>query len=756
MPDEKVKMPRIFLLNILKAALTGAAIRPEDCPETAAFSDVQLWHGMLGEAERHLVLPMICKAADCADIVSQMDDAVREEFDRARKKAEKEVVRQYKRTAAFLDLYEYLAEKGIHPLIIKGLVCRSVYPFPEYRQSWDEDILISPDEYEACREALLSYGMCLDTGDREERGAYEIIYKDYTSGMVLEVHKTLFTQSSPVFRGWNQYFSDAFTQRCSMEIDDAGEPIAVWTLSPQQHLFFLICHTFKHFLYFGAGLRQVTDILLFSRKYGKEIDWQLLREQCCRIMAEKFTAGIFAIGERFLGFDPSAAGVPPEWMCQAVDTDILLEDILEAGMQANTAPSRIHSSNITLNALETEAKGKKKRPAVSLLLASVFPPYRSLRSRFSYLEGRPYLLPAAWAHRIIRYGAKTGGSDRGREAADTIRIGNSRIALLRSLNILGNSGEVSARKYALFQDMHTDQPKQKSRSFSARIKNAGNGAMGGAFAPAASMLWKVLFSAEWKYLDFIWRMRGFMMPGPEEQKQVRKQVTFIYKSFERKKMAVELYENIQRFYPGAQVIIADDSRVPLVYDAPFLHIVHLPFNSGLSYGVAKALEKVQTPYVMRLDDDELLTRRTHLGKQLMFLRRHPEADLVAFGFITVAHHDPKSSVWPEYYTQTMEEASRKLLIRHMTRLDETHIVLGKGPNIYLARTESIRKVGYDTKIRMIDHHDFFLRAAGILVTVGAMDSFVFHRHDPFDTEYQKYRKDIRGDQAYLKEKYQRN
>ena len=35
--------------------------------------------------------------------------------------------------------------------------------------------------------------------------------------------------------------------------------------------------------------------------------------------------------------------------------------------------------------------------------------------------------------------------------------------------------------------------------------------------------------------------------------------------------------------------------------------VQLPFNSGLSKGLNKGLELVQTPFAVRMDDDELLT-----------------------------------------------------------------------------------------------------------------------------------------------------
>ena len=72
-------------------------------------------------------------------------------------------------------------------------------------------------------------------------------------------------------------------------------------------------------------------------------------------------------------------------------------------------------------------------------------------------------------------------------------------------------------------------------------------------------------------------------------------------------MAKQLYKNLQDYYPGIKIIIADDSSVPFDLQGETLEVIQLPFNSGLSYGLNRALEKAKTPYVMRMDDGELLT-----------------------------------------------------------------------------------------------------------------------------------------------------
>lgn len=157
-------------------------------------------------------------------------------------------------------------------------------------------------------------------------------------------------------------------------------------------------------------------------------------------------------------------------------------------------------------------------------------------------------------------------------------------------------------------------------------------------------------------LNSIWHFSGNEKPTNEEVKQVCENITFIYKSFERQKMAKRLYKSIQSYYPGVKVVIADDSAKPLELIGENLEIIQLPFNSGLSVGLNHALERVTTPFVVRMDDDQLLTPFTRIEKQLNFLKEHEEVDLVGI----LLNHLPKyRSLKNEaelYYKQPMNYA----------------------------------------------------------------------------------------------------
>ena len=267
---------------------------------------------------------------------------------------------------------------------------------------------------------------------------------------------------------------------------------------------------------------------------------------------------------------------------------------------------------------------------------------------------------------------------------------------------------------------------------------------------------EIIASVQAIVLSTIWYLTGNKKPTDEEVKDVCENVTFIYKSFERQKLAKRLYKSIQSYYPGVKVVIADDSAKPLELTGENLEIIQLPFNSGLSVGLNRALERVTTPFVVRMDDDQLLTPFTRIEKQLNFLKEHEEVDLVGI----LLNHLPKyRSLKNEaelYYKQPMNYAPKKLLIPHLTEIDETHIVVGKAPNTFVARTDKIKEIGYDDNIRMIDHNEFFYRAAGNIVSVLDKTAFVLHFRNWFDTHYNKYRSDYQGDVVYIRGKMRKN
>lgn len=107
-------------------------------------------------------------------------------------------------------------------------------------------------------------------------------------------------------------------------------------------------------------------------------------------------------------------------------TDDLLQDILDSGVYGKSSVSRIHSSNMTLEAASDEkhSSGLKK---------TLFPSMSYMKKSYSYVEKYPFLLPVAWIMRIFSYIRQTNR----KEIAETIKIGKRRVKLIHTYGLSG-------------------------------------------------------------------------------------------------------------------------------------------------------------------------------------------------------------------------------------------------------------------------------------------------------------------------------
>ena len=316
---------------------------------------------------------------------------------------------------------------GLTPLVVKGAVCRSLYPKPDLRPSGDEDLLIPPDQFPACHRAMLKLGMHTTMAPEQVEESYEVPYRTDAGPLYIELHRQLFPPESRAYGSLNLLFDGVF-QRAEVQTVLGME---VLTLSPTDHLLYLLLHAFKHFLHSGFGIRQVCDIVLFANAWGSRVDWDALLERCRSVRAEKFTAALFRIGQTYLVFDPDRACYPDAWQDIPVDEAPLLNDLLSGGLYGDASLSRKHSSTITLDAVAAQKQGRSS----GSLMTTLFPPARQLEGRYPYLREKPWLLPAAWGHRLLKYSRETGTAADS-SAAEALKIGKERLALLKEYGIV--------------------------------------------------------------------------------------------------------------------------------------------------------------------------------------------------------------------------------------------------------------------------------------------------------------------------------
>ena len=327
-----------------------------------------------------------------------------------------QVLNQTVRSAEFADLYRKLRKAGLRPIVVKGQLCSRLYPLKDHRISADDDLYIPDAEFMTCHEQLLVNGLTTDTPADELSTADEVSYTKKGSPLYIELHRHLFDSAEDAHDELNYFFTDLNP----VEID------GLLAMPPHEHLLYLILHAYKHFVRSGIGARQFCDIGLWARAYHAEIDWQRLHEQCESVHAATFAAAAFRIARDYLGIE---FDLPAPWD-GSIDVEPLLHDSLCGGVYGSNDLTRLHSSTVTLNAVKASRTGEK-----SSVLRTVFPKREYLERRYPYLKKRSYLLPVAWAQRLVRYaGEKKTGADS--SASGSIKLAKERIELMKRYDIM--------------------------------------------------------------------------------------------------------------------------------------------------------------------------------------------------------------------------------------------------------------------------------------------------------------------------------
>ena len=135
----------------------------------------------------------------------------------------------------FLNLILALQKQGLDPVVMKGPVCRNLYPRPLLRPSVDDDLLIADDQVAAYHAALLAFGMTADDPDANLDKAWELSYHKPNSPLYIELHKRLFDPDSAAFEDFNAPFEGALERAVPVTIQD----VTLKTLAPTDHLLFL-------------------------------------------------------------------------------------------------------------------------------------------------------------------------------------------------------------------------------------------------------------------------------------------------------------------------------------------------------------------------------------------------------------------------------------------------------------------------------------------------------------------------------------
>ncbi len=280
-----------------------------------------------------------------------------------------------------------ILDEGIKCAVIKGSVVAALYAAPEARISSDTDILINEDDEKKVCDILLNLGYEL-----EERSKYDHHRKAYhKTGGLLEVHIKLHSEATREFVLDDEIrYDDGF-----METDGG-----IYTLSVRDGLVFLTAHLIKHFINDGIGVRQIMDLLLYMKKYDKEIDWEEYNALIKKLSYDRFIKAVKGIGVTYFDMEFDDA------ITEGDGIDELIDDMEKGGLFGSNEKDRKEfyfyytKQRSKTNNLEytIHRLTKAEKSPVKML----FPSYKGMVERYNWLKKVPLLLPFMWIYRLFK------------------------------------------------------------------------------------------------------------------------------------------------------------------------------------------------------------------------------------------------------------------------------------------------------------------------------------------------------------------
>lgn len=389
-----------LVLNLYSAYITGEQY------ECAVPLDKKLLSESVRVAQIHKILPMYITPLINNGLIEKSSTEYRE----LKSLTFNQVAFQIRKTTKFIEVYNKMLKAGAKPLCVKGLACCSVYPDGDMRASSDEDIVVEEKDYKICIDILKENGFSVEHTDADNVEA-SLYHKE--SGCYIEIGKALFA-GSKAEKNFNSVLDNIFDD--AMKIVYNGNTIH--TLSPDKHFIYMFVHSFKHILNSGVGIRQISDLALWAKKY--ELDWKYIFEKCKAIKLEKLLSAVLLICSEYFGLNISNVKAHTDLFDDSVEISPLLADIMDGGIYGKSSEERIHSGNITS---QQYYFGKKKT------ILTIFPKLESMKKRYKYLNKYPFLLPVAWLQRLFSYIKSNGSSSK------AVDIGQKRVQMLEYYDV---------------------------------------------------------------------------------------------------------------------------------------------------------------------------------------------------------------------------------------------------------------------------------------------------------------------------------
>ena len=286
------------------------------------------------------------------------------------------------------QLSGYMEKENIPFICMKGSVFRDYYPIPSVRSMGDVDIVIRPEDKEKVDDIFVNKMGFTRFVDNHAVWTY------YLKDFQFEVHNHMFYEKLTNDFDYIGYFDHIFNHIHHGRVFDL-ESECLYVPDENYHFLYLMTHTAKHIINNGSGFRAYLDMVMFTRN-NDHLDWEWIKQELTKMKLLQFTKTCFALCERWFDVKmPLSHKELDESFYEEITEKTFNDGIFGLDNKANEGA---HAAK----EITRERKGYWFT-AFRLTIHLLFPPYRDmiLTPWYSFLRGKPWLLPFAWIYRWV-------------------------------------------------------------------------------------------------------------------------------------------------------------------------------------------------------------------------------------------------------------------------------------------------------------------------------------------------------------------
>jgi len=286
------------------------------------------------------------------------------------------------------DILSECEKCNVEIICMKGAVFREYYPEPALRSMGDIDIIIHHEDRETMDRIMMDKIGCKKFVDNHAVWTYLF------EGLMFEIHDHMFYEELTSQVDYRSYFDNVW-EHCHHAPVFGVCSRCLFVPDEEFHFLYLMTHTAKHIIDHGCGFRAYLDMVMMAKAVKERVNWKHLEQELNRLELLVFTKTCFSCCEKWFGIT-----MPMKLESESQGfLDMITEKTFDDGI--------FGLDNDENRSADTAKKIRRSSGPYILrashhLITKMFPPYSDLQlvPQYSFVDGKPWLLPVAWVYRF--------------------------------------------------------------------------------------------------------------------------------------------------------------------------------------------------------------------------------------------------------------------------------------------------------------------------------------------------------------------